>query len=85
MDVEKRERLEQLKRENKERQRKEEIENNVLLSECKAALGTDGQLLGEEEKQMVYHVFKEKVPFLPWGIDWKLFQSFYKTDKIERC
>lgn len=53
------------------------------FSECKAALGTAGKLLEQKEKNIVYRVFKEKVPFLPWGIDWKQFNSFHKIDKVE--
>ena len=89
MNIEQKEHLEQLKRTNKARQRKKEIENNVLLLECKVALGTGGIVLEQEEKNIVYRVFKERIPFLPWGIDWNRFNSFYKIDKIkeidEKC
>ena len=83
MNIEQKEHLERLKRRNEEKQYKMKIENNVLFSECKAALGTAGKLLEQEEKNIVYRVFKEKVPFLPWGIDWKQFNSFHKIDKVE--
>lgn len=81
MNIEQKEHLEQLKRTNKETQRKKEIENNVLLLECKVALGTGGIVLEQEEKNIVYRVFKERIPFLPWGIDWKQFNSFHKINR----
>ncbi|MDE7179060.1 MAG: hypothetical protein K2O59_14700 [Lachnospiraceae bacterium] len=83
MNIEQKERLEQLKRANKEKQRKKEIENNALLLECKEALGTGGKILEQEEKNVVYRIFKERIPFLPWGIDWKQFNTFYKIEKLE--
>lgn len=83
MNIEQKERLEQLKRANIEKQRKKEIENNVLLLECKEALGTGGKVLEQEEQYAVYSIFKERIPFLPWGIDWKQFITFYKIEKLE--
>lgn len=83
MNIEQKERLEQLKKINKEKQRKKEIENNVLLLECKEALGDDGKILEQEEKDAVYRVFMEKVPFLPWGIDWEQFNVFQKINEID--
>lgn len=40
----KKERLEQLKKENRQKQMQKKIENNVLLSECITALGTGGKI-----------------------------------------
>ena len=84
MNTEQKERLQQLKKINKERQCKKEIENDVLLSECKEALGAGGKILEQEEKDAVYRIFKEKVPFLPWGIDWELFNTVYEVSEIDQ-
>lgn len=84
MNIEQKERLQQLKKINKEKQRKMEIENNVLLSDCKEALGAGGKILEQEEKDDVYRIFQEKVPFLPWGIDWELFNTVYEVSEIDQ-
>ena len=83
VNIEQKERLEQLKRKNREERCKKEIENNILFLECKAALGTAGKLLGKEEKNIVYCAFKERIPFLPWGVDWEQFDSFQKVNEME--
>lgn len=83
MNIEKKVRFEQLKRANKERQRKKEIEKNVLLLECMEALGTGGKVLEKEKKNIVYGIFKKRLPFLPCGIDWKQFDLYYKIYKLE--
>ena len=53
MNIEQKERLERLKRINKEKQYKKKIENDVLLLECKEALGAAGKILEQEEKDAV--------------------------------
>ena len=83
MNTEQKERLERLKRINKEKQYKKKIENDVLLLECKEALGAAGKILEQEEKDAVYRMFTEKVPFLPWGIDWEQFNAFQKISEID--
>ena len=83
MNTEQKERLERLKRINKEKQHKKKIENNVLLLECKEALGAAGKILEQEEKDAVYRIFTEKVPFLPWGIDWEQFNAFQNISEID--
>ena len=83
MNIEQKRHLEQLKRRNKEKQRQMKIENNVLFLECEVALGTAGKLLEQEEKDIVYCLFNERVPFLPWGIDWKQFNLYHIFDKAE--
>lgn len=84
MNIEQKERLQQLKKINKEKQCKKGIENDVLLSECKEALGAGGKILEQEEKDAVYCIFKEKVAFLPWGIDWELFNTVYEVSEIDQ-
>ena len=37
----------------------------------------------QEEKDAVYRIFTEKVPFLPWGIDWEQFNAFQKISEID--
>ena len=83
MNTEQKERLERLKRINKEKQHKKKIENNVLLLECKEALGAAGEILEQEEKDAVYRIFMDKVPFLPWGVDWEQFNAFQKISEID--
>lgn len=83
MNFEQKERFEQLKKANKKRQQKEEIEKNVLLLECMEALGTEGKVVGQEEKNVVYNCFKNKIPFLSSGVDWKQFDLYYKIYKFE--
>lgn len=82
MNIEQKVRYEQLKRENKEKKRKEKIENTLLL-ECIEAFGIEGKVLEPEERKIVYRIFGERIPFLPWGIDWKQLNSFYKIDNID--
>lgn len=79
----KKEYLEQLKKENQQKQMQKKIESNALLSECIIALGTGGKLLVQEEKNTVYQVFKEKVPFNSYGVDWKQLKLFYRINQIE--
>lgn len=83
MNFEQKERLEQLKKANKERQRQEKMDRNVLLLECMEALGPGGEVLGQEEKNIVYCNFKKNIPFLPGGIDWKQFHLYNKINKLE--
>ena len=83
MNFEQKERFEQLKKANKERQRQEKIERNVLLLECMEALGPGGEVLGQEEKNIVYCNFKNNIPFLPGGIDWKQIHLHNKINKLE--
>ena len=83
MNFEQKERFEQLKKANKKRQQKEEIEKNVLLLECMEALGTEGKVVEQEEKNVVYNFFKNKIPFLPSGVDWKQFDLYYNIQCIK--
>lgn len=83
MNFEQRERFEQLKKANKERQRQKEIGRNVLLLECIEALGTEGEVLEQKQKNIVYCNFKNNIPFLPGGIDWKQFDLFNNINQIE--
>lgn len=84
MDIEKKEYLEQLKKKNKEYQDRKKINDNILLKECITALASNANLLEDEEKKNIYKRFKEKIPFLPWGIDWKQFETFKSINKLEQ-
>lgn len=84
MDIEKKEKLENLKKKNKEYQDRKKFENNILLKECITALASNASLIKNEEKEKIYNIFKERVPFLPWGIDWKQFKIFQSIDTLEQ-
>lgn len=83
MNIQKKERLEQLKKENRDKQYKKETENNVLLSECLEAFGANGEVLDQRKKEAVYQVFCEKIPFLPWRIEWEQFKIYHEIDTVE--
>lgn len=85
MDIEKKEKLESLKKKNKEYQDRKKIEDNILLKECITALASNASVIKNEEMKNIYNVFKEKVPFLPWGIDWKQFNVFQSIDVLEQA
>ena len=76
------ERLEELKEKNKKIISETKIKNNILLNECIEALGNYGNILCDKDSKYVYHIF-EKIPFLPWGVDWQKFQNSISLNKIE--
>lgn len=84
MDTNQKKRLEQLKKENKAIQAQKRVEDNVLLKECITALASDAELLKKEAADKVYKTFTERIPFLPWGIDWKQFNSVYVVDDTKK-
>ena len=84
MDIKRKERLELLKKKNKEVQAKKKVEENILLNECITALASNANILKKEEAEKIYKIFKEKIPFLPWGVDWKQFKSFQTIESFKK-
>lgn len=82
MDISQKQRLAQLKKENKAVQAQKRVENNVLLKECIIALASDAEILKKEDADKIYRIFTETIPFLPWGIDWKQLKSVHIVDDI---
>lgn len=85
MDNEKKEKLERLKKKNKEYQNKKKIEEDSLLNECITALSSHAILVENEEKSNIYNIFKEKIPFLAWGVDWKQFNTYQSIEALEQA
>lgn len=71
MDSNKIKRLDELKKRNKEIQNKAKVEKNLLLNECLNALDRKARILSDDVGEEVYSIFKKKISFLPWGIDWE--------------
>lgn len=84
MDIDRKQRLEQLKKENKVLQAQKRVENNILLKECITALASDAEILKKEDADKIYRVFNETIPFLPWGIDWKQLKSVHIVDDVKK-
>lgn len=84
MDMDRKQRLEQLKKENKVVQAQKRVENNILLKECINALASDAELLKKEDADKIYKIFNETIPFLPWGIDWKQLKSVHVVDDVKK-
>ena len=84
MDNDRKQRLEQLKKENKAVQAQKRVENNILLKECITALASDAEVLKKEDAEKIYKIFNETIPFLPWGIDWKQLKSVHIVDDFKK-
>lgn len=84
MDIDRKQRLEQLKKENKAVQAQKRVENNLLLKECITALASDAELLKKEDADKIYKIFNETIPFLPWGIDWNQLNSVHVVDDVKK-
>ena len=84
MDSDRKQRLEQLKKENKAVQVQKRVEDNLLLKECITALASDAELLTKEDADKIYQIFNETIPFLPWGIDWKQLKSVHIVDDVKK-
>ena len=84
MDNDRKKRLEQLKKENRIIQERKRVENNILLKECIIALESSAEILKKEDADKIYKTFQERIPFLPWGIDWKQLYSVHIVDDIKK-
>ena len=84
MDNDRKQRLEQLKKENKAVQAQRRVENNILLKECIDALASDAEVLKKEDADKIYKIFSETIPFLPWGIDWNQLNSVHVVDDVKK-
>lgn len=84
MNINQKKRLEQLKKENKAIQTQKRVKDNVLLKECITALSSSAEILKKEDADKIYKTFQERIPFLPWGIDWKQLNSVHVVDDIKK-
>ena len=84
MDMDRKQRLEQLKKDNRAIQAQKRVEGNVLLKECITALSSSAEILKKEDADKIYKTFQERIPFLPWGVDWKEFKSVHVVDDIKK-
>ena len=81
MDAEQKKRLKQLKEKNNMYIKKRSLEDNTLLNECITVLKGYAEVLEQEDKNKVFRIFDRKIPFLPWGIDWKKIEE----SKVINC